>query len=254
MDRSDGKPAEGGAVVRQARLSDQVAALLREEIASSGLRPGDPLPSERDLCERFEVSRTVIREAVKTLTAKGLVTSVPGSGLIVGTTTIDDVAEIFELFFRGGPPLRYRELHEVRYSLEPATCAAAAEQATDEEIADLLALCDELDDCTADDLVEASSNDARFHRGIAVASHNSYFVILLDAIGRALMDTRAATFTIDPQRVYIVARAHRAIAEGIASRDPRRAADAMRAHLDEVLDTWDRGHDRLGAAQDQRSV
>src|SRR5699024_11906027 len=123
----DATPPGTTPLVRQPRLSDQVVEQLRGLIDAGRMRPGDPLPSERELCERFSVSRTVIREAVKALTAKGLVTSVPGSGLIVGTTTIEDVAEIFDLYFRGEPDLQYLDLHEVRYALEPAMCAQAAQ-------------------------------------------------------------------------------------------------------------------------------
>ena len=227
-------------LVRQPRLSDQVTERLRKQIYDGRMRPGDQLPSERELCERFGVSRTVIREAVKSLTAKGLVTSVPGSGLTVGTTTIEDVAEIFEFYFRGEPSLRYRDLHEVRYSLEPAICALAATHAGEDEVAGLSELCDELEGFREEDLVHASRNDAMFHRNIALASQNSYFVILLDALGRSLLDTRVATFSMDPRRLATVAAAHRKIADGIAAKDPGRAADAMREHLDEVLDTWNR--------------
>jgi GntR family transcriptional repressor for pyruvate dehydrogenase complex len=230
-----------GPVVRQERLSDQVASMLREEIANSSLRPGDHLPSERELCERFGVSRTVIREAVKTLTAKGLVTSTPGSGLAVGTTTIDDVAEIFEFYFRGAPTLHYRELHEVRYTLETSNCMFAAQRASAEETTELLRLCDELETFSEDDLIDASRNDAVFHRNIAVATHNSNFVVLMDAIDRALLDTRVATFSMDPGRIRTVSAAHRKIATAIADHQPEDAASAMRQHLDEVLASWIEG-------------
>lgn len=227
-------------LVRQPRLSDQVAQKLRELIYDGRMRPGDALPSERELCDHFSVSRTVIREAVKSLTAKGLVTAVPGSGLIVGTTTIEDVAEIFDLYFRGEPSLRYLDLHDVRNTLEPAICAAAATNAGEEEIAELRALCTELEQLTESDLVSASRNDAMFHRNIAVASQNSYFVILLDALGRSLLDTRVATFSMDPRRITTVAAAHRKIADAIAAHDPDAAAEAMREHLGEVVETWSR--------------
>jgi GntR family transcriptional repressor for pyruvate dehydrogenase complex len=227
-------------LVRQPRLSDQVAEKLRDMIYEQNMRPGDALPSERELCEHFGVSRTVIREAVKTLTAKSLITAVPGSGLVVGTTTIEDVAEIFDLYFRGEPSLRYLDLHHVRYSLEPAICALAAQNASDDDIAGLFALCDELEQLTESDLVEASRNDAKFHRNIAVASQNSYFVILLDALGRSLLDTRVATFSMEPRRLSVVALAHRKVADAIAAHDSEGAANAMREHLGEVVETWNR--------------
>lgn len=229
-----------GELVRQPRLSDQVAQKLREFIDDGRMRPGDALPSERELCEHFSVSRTVIREAVKTLTAKGLVTAVPGSGLIVGTTTIEDVAEIFDLYFRGEPSLRYLDLHDVRNTLEPTICALAATHASEDDIAGLQELCGELEQLTESDLVSASRNDAMFHRRIAVASQNSYFVILLDALGRSLLDTRVATFSMEPRRLTTVAAAHRKIADAIAAHDSDAAAEAMREHLGEVVETWNR--------------
>src|SRR5699024_1505812 len=119
-------------------------------------------------------------------------------------------------------------------------CSSDLQNINDEQISGLYSLCDELETYTTDDLVQASRNDAVFHRNIAVASCNSFFVILLDALGRSLLDTRVATFSMDPERLSTVAAAHRSIADGIASRDPSAAAAAMRAHLTEVVDTWNR--------------
>ncbi len=70
-------------VTREPRLSDKVAELLLETILSPGLQPGDRLPSERELGEQFGVSRTVIREAVRALAAKGVINVRTGSGLRV---------------------------------------------------------------------------------------------------------------------------------------------------------------------------
>lgn len=97
-----------------------------------------------------------------------------------------------------------------------------------------------MENLTESDLVDASRNDARFHRRIAIASQNSYYVILLDALGRSLLDTRVATFSMEPRRLSTVVSAHREVADAIAAHDPDAAADAMREHLSEVVETWKR--------------
>lgn len=242
-----GVPATPGPIVRQRPLSDQVADALRSEILGRGMRPGDRLPSERELGERFGVSRTVIREAVRTLTARGLVAPVPGSGLTVGTTTLEDVSEMLRLFVQHGPQLQYLHLHEVRATLEVAVAGLAAERITPEALTELHDLCDQLPR-HADDIVEASRNDYLFHRQLALATDNDFYVMLYDVLGEALMETRVATFSFAPARISVVTEAHRAIVAGLAAGQQTRAQDAMLAHLEEVKETWLRLSDQSSEA------
>ena len=88
-------------VAREPRLSDKVAAMMLETILSRRLRPGDRLPSERELGEQFGVSRTVIREAVRELVAKGVIEVRSGSGLRVAPVDASTVREAMLLFLRG---------------------------------------------------------------------------------------------------------------------------------------------------------
>src|SRR5947208_15331599 len=89
---------------RGARLSDRVAAQLQESIVTRGLQPGDRLPSERELGDQFGVSRTVIREAVRALAAKGVIEVRTGSGLRVAAVNAAAVSEAISLYLRGGAP------------------------------------------------------------------------------------------------------------------------------------------------------
>ncbi|WP_299036598.1 FadR/GntR family transcriptional regulator [uncultured Pseudokineococcus sp.] len=224
-------------VVRQRRLSDQVSELLRADIVERGLRPGDRLASEREMCERFGVSRTVVREAVQALAAKGIVVASPGSGLAVGTTSLEDVTELLQRFVRHGPEVRYRQLHEVRASVEVEVAGLAAERIDDAALTALHDLCDQLPG-HADDIVEASRNDYAFHRGLALATGNDFFVMLHDVLGEALMQTRVATFSFDPRRIVVVARAHTDVVRALEAHRAVGARQAMADHLDEVLATW----------------
>lgn len=226
-----------GRLQRQPSLSEQVVEDVRRHILETKLPSGASLPSERELCAHYGVSRTVVREAVKVLTATGLVEAVPGSGLIVGRTDIEDVADVLRLYMRDGSTLKYGDLHEVRMSLEVTSAVAAAERASNEAVEHLLNLCDVLASTT--DLVDASRNDFDFHKAIAESTGNDFLVLLFDVLEGALMETRVATFSMDPSRVTLVADAHRKVALGIAEHDPENAAQAMRAHLAEVKATWD---------------
>ncbi|MCR1980816.1 FadR family transcriptional regulator [Cellulosimicrobium cellulans] len=229
-------------IVRQRRLSDQVADAIRDDILARELQPGDRLPSERELCESYGVSRTVVREAVRALTAKGIVTATPGSGLNVGRTSIDDVGQMLQMFLHHGPNVPYLQLHEVRATLEVAVAGIAAERIDDGALTGLADLVDQLPG-HADDIVAASKNDYAFHRGLAVATGNDFFVMLYDVLGEGLMETRIATFSYDPRRIDVVTRAHRAIVDNLDAHRADGARAAMLDHLTEVRETWVRHQD-----------
>lgn len=231
-------PSPKTSLKRHPSLSQQVVDDLRQRIVNARLRPGVPLPSERELCEHYDVSRTVIREAVKVLEAKGIVRAVPGSGLIVAEPDLADVAESVRLFLRQGTSLRYDQLHEVRLSIETAVAGISAEIANEDQITRLYKLCDDLE-AAEGDLIEASKIDYDFHRKIAELAGNELFLMLFDVLSSGLMETRIATFAMDGARFEIVAKAHRKIVEGIESGDRQQAIDAMIEHLMEVKETWD---------------
>lgn len=225
-------------VVRPTSLSQQVVSDLRERIMASNVAPGTPLPSERELCSIYGVSRTVIREAIKVLSTKGLVDSVPGSGLVVGRTDIDDVAEVMRLFMRSGSSLRYDQLHEVRLALEVSVAGIASLKVTPELTDELYENCERLE-ASANDLVLASRLDFDFHRAIARGPNNEFFDVIFESLEGALMETRVATFSMDPSRFGTVTAAHRRIADSIAAGDDTAARVAMTDHLTEVKATWD---------------
>src|SRR5262245_28566351 len=120
-------------VAREPRLSDKVADMMLETILSRRLQVGDRLPSERELGEQFGVSRTVVREAVRALVAKGVIEVRSGSGLRVAAVDAAAVSESMSLFLRGGS-LDFEKVHEVRTLLEVHIAGIAAERATTEDV------------------------------------------------------------------------------------------------------------------------
>src|SRR5213596_1650457 len=120
-------------VERERRLSDKVADLMLRSITSRDLQPGDRLPSERELGEQFGVSRTVVREAVRALVAKGVIEVRSGSGLRVAAVNAAAVSESMSLYVHGGG-IDFERVHEVRTLLEVHIAGLAAERASAEDI------------------------------------------------------------------------------------------------------------------------
>jgi GntR family transcriptional repressor for pyruvate dehydrogenase complex len=122
------------AIDREAKLSDKVMDAILEMIAAGRLKPGDALPAERELGAQFGVSRTVIREAVRALAAKGLLEVRSGSGVRVVAVEPEQVSESMRHYVNSSM-MDYAKVDEVRRVLEVAAAGLAAERATDEDIA-----------------------------------------------------------------------------------------------------------------------
>jgi GntR family transcriptional repressor for pyruvate dehydrogenase complex len=125
-------------VVRPIRLADRVAAAVTDSIVSGRLEPGDKLPPERELCEQFGVSRPVVREAVRSLIAKGLLEDSPRRGHVVSALGRGTVTESLTLYLRG-QRLDYGKLREVRAVIEVENAGLAAERASADQVEGLRA-------------------------------------------------------------------------------------------------------------------
>lgn len=221
-------------VNRADRLSDQVVTQIREMILAHEIHPGDRLPSERDLCDQFGVSRTVVREAIRSLHAIGLVESI-GNGNRVVAVNQETVRESMVLFLRGNP-ISYQKVHEIRVSVEVEGAALAAERWTDSEIEQLLVLQRTHAESTGDP-DRAAEIDVAFHRVVADATQNELYGLVLDAMGDTLLGARRATCHIEG-RILKGFNAHQEVLERILARDAEGAREAMRRHLQDSLLSW----------------
>jgi GntR family transcriptional repressor for pyruvate dehydrogenase complex len=224
-------------IVRSPRLSDKVAAQLLSSIKSGQLTAGSRLPSERELGEQFGVSRTVIREAISSLAARGVIEVRSGSGAHVAAVNASQVSEQMSLFLRGRGPIDHAKIHEVRTTLEIRTARLAAERATDEDIRELHEQCDRME-AVGDDAEKASIADVEFHRALARATHNELFLVMLDSIGDALLEIRRATLGA-PGRLRDGVAFHLRILDRVAAHDVEGADLAMREHLAEADAAWE---------------
>ena len=218
-------------IERSELLADRVAGALIESIVSGRLREGDRLPPERELCEQFGVSRPVVREAVRSLIAKGLLLVSPRRGHVVSALGRDTVTESLTLYLRGRQ-LDYGKLMEVRSLIEVENAGRAAERASPEQLQALEAVAARLQ--VGMSAEEAALADTAFHRAIATATDNEFLEVLHDSMREVLITVQLPTLA-DAKIVEGAIGHHRAILDQIAAGDPEGAREAMRAHLADAL-------------------
>ncbi|MFC5835411.1 FadR/GntR family transcriptional regulator [Nonomuraea insulae] len=212
-----------------ASLADRVEGELRAGIGHGTWRPGELLPSEGELAGRFGVSRTVVREAISRLRAAGLVETRRGRGsFVLARPAAQD-------FTRSIGTVRNLEdrLHllELRRGIEVESAALAAARRTPATLAAIDAALRRMATVrgSAGDAVEA---DFAFHRAVAVATGNRFYLDLLDALGPGAITRPYAGDEHDPGHVDRVLGEHHKIRDAISAGDALGAAAAMRTHLD----------------------
>jgi DNA-binding FadR family transcriptional regulator len=221
-------PLHGAARPRSAH--DLVAHAIGRAILEGDFPVGSTLPGDADLMERFVVSRTALREALKTLAAKGLIESKTKVGTRVLGEKRWNMFDPDVLTWRmqlGVDRDFLARLFEIRQALEPLAAAAAARYRTREDLDALEAALDEMARLPVSTAVFTEA-DLAFHRTILDASANPF----LRSIGSVIEAALAISFTISspadhPDRVRISSRQHRAILHAIAAGDAQAAGDAM---------------------------
>lgn len=216
--------------VSRERLYEQVAQQIQQLIVSAGWPGGSKIPTERELGEKFGVSRTVIREALKTLAERGLVAIRPGRGIFVADLSATVLKEPMRLLFQRRN-FSYENLVEARRVLEVAIAGLAAERAQPEQLTRMRAAIDEMDQ-RMDDSEGFIKADHSFHVALAEATQNMLFPMLIDSIGELMHETRRLIFGVvdSPVRGQ---RFHRRLLESVERRDVAAAQNSMREHLDQ---------------------
>lgn len=245
-DETSNRPVRFTHVVRGATLSEKVAANITQTIMDGDLAPGQKMPSERELGEQFGVSRTVIREAVRSLVASGLVEAHSGRSLRVAEVGPEAVSRAMGMFLHRSDAIDYRRVHEVRAALEIDMVGYAAERATPEDVAHLRELNDKLGTVAEADVERAAELDVAFHHAIGQATGNALFPVLLEAIGPVLLEIRRRAFQSPELRRYAL-QAHQQILDRIAAGEAEEARAAMRAHLETAEHVWDGGGEPTAA-------
>ena len=218
--------------VRTSRLYEQIVQQIEESILAGRLKPADQLPTERELAQQFGVSRTAVREAVKTLAEKGLVESHSGRGTFVTSGTSHSMRQSLDSFFKSGDLKDPNYLIELRGIIEPEVTILAAQRIEEQQLAMMREAVAVMDRSmrNPDAYIEA---DLDFHLALAEAAGNPLVLSLLDSIVGVLREQRLGIFGVKggPDRGQIH---HKRILDAIEQRDPAKAHEAMRAHLQQI--------------------
>ncbi|WP_433223205.1 FadR/GntR family transcriptional regulator [Dactylosporangium sp. CS-047395] len=212
--------------VAQRTAAEHVRSQLIELIESGEFAVGQRLPSEAELAKSFEVSRSVIREALHSVSALGLTRSYAGKG-----TFVDAQFAPSQLLTGQYLP---RDLHEVRRTLEVPLAALAAERRSRTDLKTMTALLVRFR-AEQDPSIRVGI-DADFHVAIATATANPLFPRLVSELRSVLQEQAIAAAAVSGRAVQ-AADEHDAILAAISKRDAEGAAQAMRLHLAAVEDT-----------------
>jgi DNA-binding FadR family transcriptional regulator len=228
--------------LKASQLYERIAERIAGEIRVGLLRPGERLPSERDLAQRLEVGRSSVREAIAALQVHGVIETRPGSGSFVAADAVERVQApgagngAIALPHDASPSA----LLEARELLEPRVAALAAEDGRCDPYAEeLLARMERAaDDADGADGADWNECDRLFHRQIAVMTDNPVLVALADHVA-AVMDQplwqrlRDESVAV-PGRARLHAAEHRMIYEAIVGADPEAAAFYATQHIQRV--------------------
>jgi len=212
-------------------LSKDIEKQIEDAIRYKKLVPGEKLPSEQEMCTLFGVSRTAVREALRMLHAKGLISIQKGKGMHVRQFSEETITDPMHLYFELHLKKDYAlDLVQARQILEPSIAALAARYRTE---LDLKLMKEHLETFQQHNgsFDELSKLDALFHIDIARASGNSFLPLLLDPIHRLLPKIKSGIYTTVKDAKESAMKWHQQIYVAIAEKSPAKAEEAMRKHL-----------------------
>lgn len=217
-------------------LTQQLTHQLGSQIVGGKYDQGGRLPSEAELCSEYDVSRTVMREAVKMLSAKGMISSRPKQGITLQPQSHWNLfdTDVLEWILSNQPSLALlKEFTQVRFAIEPQAAALAAENADEADLAQLEQAIERMNkaDLGLDDPFES---DVAFHCAVLHASHNRFFIQMVEFTSTALRVSVRYTNRIKGVDAADVSK-HRDILTAIKSRDADNAKRISEQLLSEAL-------------------
>jgi GntR family transcriptional regulator, transcriptional repressor for pyruvate dehydrogenase complex len=223
--------------VRTNRSSQVIVDQIKDAIFQKKVRPGDKLPSERQLMEQFQACRVTVREALKLLEYAGILEIKRGTqgGAYVRDPNIKFINNFLRDMFSMGN-INVADLTEARIAVEPFTLRLAAERMSEECLEQLKQNIDETKEC----LKRKNPNDARllnleFHRIIAQASGNLVIFFMIDSIMDIMENNiSSSAFGLSTKAVERTLHFHEEIYQTIKDRSPEKAQELMLKHVREI--------------------
>jgi DNA-binding FadR family transcriptional regulator len=214
--------------LQRQNLSEQVVHQVGLSIMRNEFKPGDTLSSEPELSLQFNVSRSVMREALKVLNAKGLIESRPRTGTRVRPRAEWNILdpEVIDWLYEAGPDQSFLDaLCEVRLMFEPMTARLAATRATDDEVKNIEECYQRMEEGVNSPETYIPA-DLAFHSAICAAAHNEMLQKITATLAPSLQVSRIVTSRL-PGANLAAMPVHQAVMEAIRKRDERTAEEAM---------------------------
>jgi len=222
-------------------LSQKIERRIEEAIQQRKLRPGDKLPSEKELCASFSVSRTALREALRRLSARGLIEIKKGSGMYVSEIQIEDAIKSLNLYY----DLKFdtnliAQMIEMRLLFEPQIARLAARNRKEEDLILLQKNIKELEACNPDNTQKEADLINLFHTNITKTSGNPMIMVSMEPIFSLLPRMRNFMYAnVDGEKEFTL-DAHKKIYAAIKDRNEKLAHDEMRTLLRRNHEIYDR--------------
>lgn len=242
-------PHEDPKLTHRKRLGDLVFEKLQRAIKSGAYEPDERLPTEHELASEFQVSRPVVRDALKRLRDQGLVYSRQGSGSFVRSFGLKEPLGFGQLENIS----HLQQCYEFRLTLEPEAAANAAERHDEESLAAIKEALELLRDATSRHRHREDA-DYMFHLAIARASKNQYYATAMEALKDHIavgMQFHGLSLKLTTGGLRDVFQEHNMIYEAIRDRQPERAREAMWNHLSGSRDRLFKGRN---ASSPQRAA
>ncbi len=220
-------------------LSQKIERKIEEAIRQKKLIPGTKLPSEKELCAQFAVSRTALREALRRLSARGLIDIRKGSGIYITELKIEDAINSLHLFY----DLRFNsdlilQIIEVRRLFEPEVARLACRNRTENDIKTLQKNLTELERSNPDNTQLEVDLINRFHMNLAKATHNPIVLISLEPVYSLLPRMRNLIYgNIEGEKEYTL-KYQKELLNALKSKDSQKAYDVSVLLLERNMEVY----------------
>lgn len=221
--------------VKSNKISEHIIEQFRKAIFEGRLKPGDKLPSEKELLKTFNVSKATLREALRSLEILGFLEIRKGvsGGAFVTEVDMKKAKDCFTNFlvFKN---LSLKDLAEVRLILEPYIAEKAALLINEEDLKKLENLNKECEYVLNNNIpIESRKNEIEYHRIIGSVTGNPILMFILDFVENLLIDTKKI---LKPGKEFSlkVLKAHKRIYKALSERNPKKAREEMVKHVLEV--------------------
>jgi GntR family transcriptional regulator, transcriptional repressor for pyruvate dehydrogenase complex len=222
-------------------LSQKIERKVEEAIRQKKILPGTKLPSEKELCAQFAVSRTALREALRRLSARGLIDVRKGSGIYITELKIEDAINSLHLFY----DLRFNsdlilQIIEVRRLFEPEIARLAARNRTENDIKTLQKNLADLERCNPDNTQLEVDLINRFHMNLAKATCNPIVIISLEPVYSLLPRMRNLIYgNIEGEKEYTI-KYQKELINALKSKDSKNAYEVSVALLERNMEIYNK--------------